>query len=593
MKRLGIFFCNEKNGIIDDYITYLLEDISQNLEELCIVSNKELTKNSQNKLKKYADTIIIRLKKGFDARAFRDVMINHYGFKKLIEFDEIVLFNDSFFGPFYPFKMIFDEMDNEDIDFWGISDQGEAITSNKSCPYEKPPCYIETYFLVFRKNLVKSNEFQKYWKNLPDYKKATQLKFKHEVVFTKYFSDLGYKWKTYFDSSKILGKTMDFLSYDMYNSVVNRDLPILKIESFKLERDLHLHYNLVKDLPKTINYLKENTNYDVSLIYKYLLRTVDPDLLVNILNLVKIFPKNNELDAYKTNKKVLLIMHLYYKDIWEYDFKYLKNVPEYIDILITTDTNAKKEFFELNMTKHLKNKTVVKKINSRGRDMASLLVASQDIIKKYDYFCFIHDKKPHTNDFITWAETFREVLWESTLASPDYINKIIKEFDEDEFLGLITPPRIYHGNFFHGHINNFWVENYNATLELLDQMGINTPISKKHPPLTLGNCFWAKYDAVEPIFELYLNYDDFSQEPMPLDGTISHAIERVYAYVAASRCYYTEIVMTDEHANAEILNHNFMLLKTVQELSKKKINIDVISSFHNFYNSLKKYFLKN
>ena len=122
-------------------------------------------------------------------------------------------------------------------------------------------------------------------------------------------------------------------------------------------------------------------------------------------------------------------------------------------------------------------------------------------------------------------------------------------------------------------------------------MGINTPITKSNPSLSLGNCFWAKYDALEPLFDLYLNYYDFPEEPLPLDGVISHALERCYPYVAASRGYYTEIVMTEEYAGSEILNSNYMLLNTLQNIYSKKIN-KWFSSFYFFNKSLNKFLKK-
>ena len=591
MKRLGIFFCFDEEGIVDDYIPYFLEEICQNLNELFIVSNCELTKQSQEKLGKYTNSdIILRQNIGFDAGAWRDVMVKHCGFEKLIQFDEVVLFNDLFFGPIYPFKIIFDKMEKENVDFWGLTEYGESSYSNKLCPYSKPPHHIQTYFLVFRRNLVQSNEFQDYWKNLPDYKTHKELIYKHEVVFTKFFSDLGFKWKTYIPLSEddLKQKNMDLLSFDMYDMTVNRGLPIIKRDAFKISREMHLYYNLVNDISKTMDYVKEKTNYDISLIYKYLLRIMDPNEIVNILNLIRIFHKN-QICKYKTNKKVLLIVHVYYEDLWEYEFNYLKNVPEYIDILITTDTDSKKDFFEEMVCNHLKNKTKIIKINSRGRDMASLLVASRNIVKNYDYFCFMHDKKPHANDVVTWAKTFRDVLWENNLASEFYVNNIIHEFDVNPSLGLIVPPKIYHGNFFHGFINNYWVNNFDLALNLLDQMGITTHINKENPPLSLGNCFWAKYDAIEPIFELYLDYTDFPQEPMPLDDTISHAMERIYPYVAASRGYLTEIVMTEDYAKSGMLNYNYMLLKIVQEIySKNSTKNNLFSSFKTFCDSFNK-----
>ena len=64
-----------------------------------------------------------------------------------------------------------------------------------------------------------------------------------------------------------------------------------KRKAFKLPRELHLRYNMASDLSRTIDYIKHNTDYDVSLIFKYFLRIMDPNELLDILNLVKIFPK--------------------------------------------------------------------------------------------------------------------------------------------------------------------------------------------------------------------------------------------------------------------------------------------------------------
>lgn len=546
----------------------MLDDICTNLEELIIVSNGHLNQESKTKLSKYTNhDIVIRSNVGFDAGAWRDVMLK-VGFERLCAFDELILFNDSFFGPIYPFKDMFEKMDAENVDYWGITNHGEAPNSRDLCPYGYRPRYIQTYFLAFRKNLVKSSEFQEYWSNLPDYETFEDLAFKHGAVLTKYFEDLGYKWKAYVESQDLeegRDKAMSFHTYDMYNMVVNRGLLVLKRKAFKLPRDIHLRYNMASDISNTMKYLKENTNYDTSLIYKYFLRTMEPSQLVDILNLVKIIPKNQPI-TYNTDKNVLIIAHLYYDDIWEYAFNYLKNIPAHIDILITTDSDVKKEFFEKNIADNLENNVNVIKIEPRGRDMAALLVGAKNIVKNYDYFCFMHDKKSQGKEFITVGATFRDILWENNLASPDYINGIIREFDDNPSLGLIVPPRVYHGTYFYSYTNNYWTLCYDEVLELLDKMEINSKISRDSPPLSIGNCFWAKYDALKPLFDLCWNYDDFPEEPMPADGTVSHALERIHGYVAASRGYYSEFVMTDEYARSEFFNKSYMFSKTMKNI---------------------------
>ena len=141
---------------------------------------------------------------------------------------------------------------------------------------------------------------------------------------------------------------------------------------------------------------------------------------------------------------------------------------------------------------------------------------------------------------MTVGASFRDTIWENMLASEDYINSIIKDFDDNDNLGLIVPPPVYHGTYFNAYSHKYWVSCFDLVEGLLEDMDIECVASKNEPPLSIGNCFWAKVDAFKPLFDLNLDYEDFPSEPMPNDGTISHALERVYGYVVASQRYYTE-----------------------------------------------------
>ena len=108
LKRLGLFLYFDSDGVGDEYIEYLLKDINPELSHLCVIVNGKLNSKGEKIFKKYTDDIFFRSNLGFDAGAWKDAMIDHLGFDKVSEFDEVILFNDSFFGPIYPFKIMFD-----------------------------------------------------------------------------------------------------------------------------------------------------------------------------------------------------------------------------------------------------------------------------------------------------------------------------------------------------------------------------------------------------------------------------------------------------------------------------------------------------
>ena len=169
MKRLGIFFFYEKNGDVDDFITYYLADLNKNLTELVVVCNGKLSEQGRGAFSQFTDNIIVRENKGLDVWAYKTAL-DSYGWAKLSEFDEIVMTNSTLMGPVRPLKEMFDAMwENRDLDFWGLSIHHGA----KSNPfkgkhlYNYLPVHIQSHFIVYRQRFVQNPELQAYWDNMP------------------------------------------------------------------------------------------------------------------------------------------------------------------------------------------------------------------------------------------------------------------------------------------------------------------------------------------------------------------------------------------------------------------------------------------
>ena len=62
IKRLAIYFFYDNDGIVDDYILYMLADLNKNISELLIVCNGKLTPESREKLEVYTSTILFIVK---------------------------------------------------------------------------------------------------------------------------------------------------------------------------------------------------------------------------------------------------------------------------------------------------------------------------------------------------------------------------------------------------------------------------------------------------------------------------------------------------------------------------------------------------
>ena len=265
-------------------------------------------------------------------------------------------------------------------------------------------------------------------------------------------------------------------------------------------------------------------------------------------NLNFILPKNDILSGELIPKKILVVLHLHYPELVDRCMKYVESIPDFCDVAITSSNEE-----VLNLLREKKNQSrlydVVQKDN-RGRDISAFLVALREKILQYEVVCFTHDKKGKTEEKIAAASEFMYCLWENTLASRDYIFNVLLTLQRNQNLGLLLPPEVIHPDFM-PFIYDIWGPNFENLEKLVRDLNLNCDITYDKRPLSVGTAFWAKTKALTPLFEKEWRYEDFPQEPMGNDGTISHAIERVFAYVAQSEGYETGIVMTDWYAGLQ------------------------------------------
>ena len=53
----------------------------------------------------------------------------------------------------------------------------------------------------------------------------------------------------------------------------------------------------------------------------------------------------------------------------------------------------------------------------------------------------------------------------------------------------------------------------------------------------VGTMFWARPKVLKSMFDLKLDWRDYPEEPIPIDGTILHALERLLPFAARHSGY--------------------------------------------------------
>lgn len=275
-----------------------------------------------------------------------------------------------------------------------------------------------------------------------------------------------------------------------------------------------------------------------------------------------------------------VFIHLYYLDSLKIYLDYIDKIPDWIDIYFTYSDKVTKDAIINNINKKKKNIYFIEKKN-RGRDISALLVSFRKEILKYEVICFMHDKKEKMLFFKDEIKQWTYNLWENMLGSTNYITNVLYTLQKNKELGLLAPPATLGKRITHAYKNQWW-KNYDNTVRLAERLNLKADIDLDNSPVTLGTVFWAKTDALKKLFEKEWRYEDFEEEPLPDDGTLSHAVERIFAYVCQDAGYSTGVVLTNTFAS-EYIENVLDALGISMRLLDEKLGIDYIFEIEKYH----------
>lgn len=559
IKRYGIYVFFDKDGVVDKYNYFFLKEFRKKIDNLLIICNGEIEKDGEEEFRKISDEFIKRPNEGFDVTSYK-LGIQLKGYEFLNNFDEVLIFNSTVFGPLYPLNEMFDSMSTKDIDFWGITSfNATDFDPFGTIKYKYIPEHIQSYFMVFRRSLFDTDDFRKFFDTLPKIKNYQEAIGFFEAIFTKHFSDLGYKWSVYCSAEELIDYTYDPLRDYPKKLIEEKRCPIIKRRSFFHDYAEAIDRSCGEATIEAYEYIKKNLEYDLDMIWENILRIENMADIYKRMHLNYVLPTQISKSINKS-RKIALILHIHYMDLAEECLNYISNMPEEADIYVTVGSNEKKQFIEKTFSELKCNKLEVIIVENRGRDVSALLIGTREFIQEYDLVCFLHDKKV-TQLFpgsigAGWA--YRS--FENLLSTKDFVNNIINKFEENDRLGMLTQIPPNHALYYPTIGKYEWGPNFKNAKKIARELELKTNMDEtKEPIAPFGSYFWFRPKAVKKLFEKQWKYEDFPKEPLGSDGTISHAIERVYPFVVQDAGFYTATVLSDRFAKIELTNMQFIL----------------------------------
>lgn len=551
MKRLLLFVHFNPHGKISDHVVYMVRAVAPLFARVRFISNSPLKAEDQTKIMDVCHSLVCRQNKGYDFGAWRDALLED-GWDSLNRYDSITLMNDSCFGPLVDLSEVYWNMESRNPDFWGITKHlrfSRIIAGKKRAI----PEHIQSYFLVFNKQVVASEAFQSFWEKQKNYKKITDTIHHGEVRLTQKLLRAGFQFDTFINIEQGKGLKPD-LSLIHPGLLLEKGVPFLKVKSF-----------FYKGAPAYIKSLvKKYSTYDVGLIDKHFFDTFSPDESVHLIDnrLFVGFPSTKQ----SPKLRAAVHIHVYYLDVFQEMLHTLSDALPRFDWYITTDTSEKKDKIKslLAQSPGLLVKEIRLVVN-RGRDIGPWLQMAEKL-SAYDVAGHFHTKKTLRGQQGMAASWLNEII--NTLIVPQ--KEIMAEFFEDESLGVVIPdiPLMFRRTV--GVMK--WDKTIKPAREIWSQMNCkkNVPFEKIIAPImSYGSMFWYRPAALQPLVDLRLKAEDFPEEPMPADGTLAHAIESLPVYLAWEQGFHYKITIHPDYVLSGFDNKPLIrLMKKNKEITK-------------------------
>lgn len=198
-----------------------------------------------------------------------------------------------------------------------------------------------------------------------------------------------------------------------------------------------------------------------------------------------------------------------------------------VDLFLTADTETKVAELSAALTNY-RAPWEVCVFPDRGRDMGPFLTWLSDVLARgtYEVIGHVHASRGLAVN-AELGERGQRFLWENLLGGRyAMVDAMAQAFTGDASLGLLFAEDPH-------------IVGWNGSRELAKDLARRMDIAADLPDFLdypVGNMFWARAAALQPLLKLSLSWDDPS-EPLPGDGILLHALERLMPMVVGSGGY--------------------------------------------------------
>ncbi len=179
-QRVAIFAGYNRKGKVEDYVLFYLKALHGVADRIIYVADNSPNQTCEKQLRGLVDAAVFEPHGEYDfgswKRGLQLARKRHF----LDDAAELILCNDSCYGPFFPFAEMFAKMELSGADFWGIT---------KNCKNIRE--HIQSYFIVFNKNVFSSPLFTEFFAQIKPEKDIWDVVTKYEVGLSRLLIEKG------------------------------------------------------------------------------------------------------------------------------------------------------------------------------------------------------------------------------------------------------------------------------------------------------------------------------------------------------------------------------------------------------------------
>ncbi|WP_407358377.1 rhamnan synthesis F family protein [Microbacterium sp. LTA6] len=524
---------------MDDYVPFALAGLREHAAHVLVVVNGALSDAGRVALESVSDEVLVRENSGFDIWAHKDAL-DHVG-ARIAEFDEVLLTNDTWFGPVRPYGPVFERMGERSTDFWGMTDHAREVpnpfTGKGVLPY-----HLQSFWIAVRREMFLSDAWVQYWRDLPEMPSYFDAVLKHETIFTEHFAERGFTHDVAYPSAEIGTKNPSLYRAE---ALLDAGCPLLKRRPF-MQWPPYLDRHAV--VGRWTLEAAERYGYPMDLFWQNAAHTIAPKDLNTDASMLEVLP---DVDvSYDPDRplRTVVMAHIFYVEMTDEMLDRADTLPSAYDLVVTTpDADRAAQIRAVIEHRGPRQGTVDIRVlpSNDGRDQSAFLIECRDVLLSddYDLVVKIHSKKTPQDGFNV-GRHFKEQQFDNLLNSPGYTANLVALFQREPGLGLVFPPMIHIG---YPTLGRGWSVNKEGAEKMSAELGIHVPLDDISPLAPFGSMYIARPQALRVLVEHEWSYEQFGGAEAYRDGGLAHILERMPAYAAGELGYHVRTVSTTEY----------------------------------------------